>query len=73
MRGLRRGTVTLAVIESASRGILPYVLAGFWVRHPEISVDVQLVGLQDAVDLVHQGGRIWSLRSTCACHAMHAD
>jgi DNA-binding transcriptional LysR family regulator len=55
LQGLRRGTVTLAVIESASRGILTDVLAGFWVRHPEISVDIQVVGSQDAVDLVHQG------------------
>ncbi|PLS22932.1 LysR family transcriptional regulator [Neptunicoccus cionae] len=55
MRGLRRGTVTVAVIESAARGILMDVLAGFWVRHPEISVDVQVVGSQDAVDMVHQG------------------
>jgi DNA-binding transcriptional LysR family regulator len=55
LRGLRRGTVTLAVIESAARGILPDVLAGFWVRHPEIRVDVRVVGSEDAVDLVHQG------------------
>jgi DNA-binding transcriptional LysR family regulator len=55
MQGLRRGTVTLAVIESASRGILTDVLTGFWVKHPEISVDVRVVGSQDAVDLVHQG------------------
>lgn len=55
LQGLRRGTVTLAVIESASRGILTDVLAGFWVRHPEISVDIQVVGSQNAVDLVHQG------------------
>ncbi|MBR9862136.1 MAG: LysR family transcriptional regulator [Rhodobacteraceae bacterium] len=55
MRGLRRGTVTVAVIESAARGILMDVLAGFWVRHPEISVDVQVVGSQHAVDMVHQG------------------
>ncbi|SFJ10513.1 LysR family transcriptional regulator [Celeribacter neptunius] len=55
LQGLRRGTVTVAVIESAARGILPDVLAGYWVRHPEISVDVRVVGSQEAVDLVHQG------------------
>lgn len=55
LHGLRRGTVTLAVIESAARGLLPEVLAGFWVRHPEISVDVRVTGSQEAVDLVNQG------------------
>ena len=55
LQGLRRGTVTVAVIESAARGILPDVLAGYWVRHPEISVDVRVVGSQEAVDMVHQG------------------
>ncbi|MCA0044944.1 LysR family transcriptional regulator [Celeribacter litoreus] len=55
LQGLRRGTVTVAVIESAARGILPDVLAGYWIRHPEISVDVRVVGSQEAVDLVHQG------------------
>lgn len=55
LRGLRRGTVTLAVVESAARGILPDVLTAFWVRHPDIRVDVRVVGSEDAVDLVHQG------------------
>lgn len=55
LQGLRRGTVTLAVIESASRGLVPDVLAGFWIRHPEISVDVRVTGSQEAVDMVAQG------------------
>ncbi|MFC5736653.1 DNA-binding transcriptional LysR family regulator [Rhodobacter sp. 140A] len=55
LQGLRRGTVTLAVIESAARALVPDVLAAFWIRHPEISVDVHVCGSQEAVDLVTQG------------------
>ncbi|SEL21726.1 LysR family transcriptional regulator [Pacificibacter marinus] len=55
LQGLRRGTVTLAVIESAARGLVSDVLAGFWVRHPDICVDVRVTGSQDAVDMVAQG------------------
>lgn len=55
LHGLRRGTVTLAVIESAARGLVPDVLAAFWVRFPEISVDVRVTGSQEAVDMVSQG------------------
>lgn len=55
LQGLRRGTVTVAVVESAARGLLPEVLAAFWIRNPEISVDVRVSGASEAVALVAQG------------------
>jgi DNA-binding transcriptional LysR family regulator len=55
LQGLRRGTVTVAVIESAARGFLPEVLAGFWIRHPEISVDVRVSGSAEVAGRVSQG------------------
>ncbi|MFN6978378.1 MAG: LysR family transcriptional regulator [Gemmobacter sp.] len=52
LQGLRRGTVTLAVIESAARGLLPEVLAGFWIRNPEITVAVTVGGSTDMAAMV---------------------
>jgi DNA-binding transcriptional LysR family regulator len=66
LQGLRRGTVTIATVESAARGFLPDVLAGFWVRHPEITVDVHVGGSADVAGLVAQGeadlGVVFDLR-----------
>lgn len=55
LQGLRRGSVTIAVIESAARGLLPNVLQEFWIKHPDISVDVRVTGSQEAVKMVGQG------------------
>lgn len=55
LRGLRRGTITLALIESAARGLLPDVLATFWCDHPEIAVDVRVTGSADAAAAVASG------------------
>ena len=55
LQGLRRGTVTVAVIESAARGLLPEVLAAFWIRNPEITVDVRVTGSAEAAALLSQG------------------
>jgi len=55
LQGLRRGTVTVATVESAARGFVPEVLAGFWVRHPEISVDMHVGSSTDAANAVAQG------------------
>ncbi|MBT9385179.1 LysR family transcriptional regulator [Pseudooceanicola sp. CBS1P-1] len=55
LRGLRRGSVTLAVIESVARGMVPEVLSSFWVRHPEVSVDVRVTSGQEAADMVAAG------------------
>lgn len=67
LQGLRRGTVTVATVESAARGLLPEVLAGFWVRHPEITVDVHQGSSTDAANAVAQGeadlGLVFDLRA----------
>ncbi|WP_210527652.1 LysR family transcriptional regulator [Rubellimicrobium arenae] len=55
LQGLRRGTVSIAVIESATRGFLPDVLASFWIRHPEISVDVRVGGSPEVANMLLQG------------------
>jgi len=55
LQGLRRGTVTLATVESTARVLVPEVLAGFWVRYPEITVDVHVGSSNEAADSVAQG------------------
>lgn len=55
LQGLRRGTVTLAVVESATRGFVPEVLAAFWIRNPEITVDVHVAGSPEVATMVAQG------------------
>ena len=55
LSGLRRGTVSVAVIESAARSLLPEVLTEFWVRSPEITVDVTVTGSQEAADMLGAG------------------
>lgn len=55
LQGLRRGTVTVATVESAARGFVTEVLAGFWVRHPEITVDLLVATSTDAANAVAQG------------------
>ena len=55
LSGLRRGTVTVATIESVARGILPEALEEFWQRHPEITVDVRVVSSQEAANAVSDG------------------
>lgn len=55
MRGLRRGSVSIAAVESVTRGLLPDVLAAFWARHPEVSVDVRATGSRQALEAVQEG------------------
>ncbi|MGA1802150.1 LysR family transcriptional regulator [Rhizobium sp. HT1-10] len=55
LNGLHRGTVSIAIIESVSRGLMPEALQEFWKRHPEISVDVRVMGSQQAADAVAAG------------------
>lgn len=55
LSGLRRGTVTVAVIESVARGILPEALEEFWDRHPEITVDVRVTTSQEAATAISDG------------------
>jgi DNA-binding transcriptional LysR family regulator len=40
--GLRRGRVSVSIIESVARGLMPKILSEFWADHPEINVDINL-------------------------------
>lgn len=55
LHGLRRGTVSLAVIESVARGVLPDVLDAFWQRYRDITVDAKVVGSPEAAALLEDG------------------
>lgn len=55
LQGLRRGTVTVAVVESVARGLLLEVTSAFWERYPAITVDIKVMGSQHAFDAVAAG------------------
>ena len=55
LKGLRRGTVTVAAIESVARNLLPDALEDFWKRHPEITADVKVKSSQEAANAVSDG------------------
>lgn len=55
LHGLHRGTVSVAVVESVARGLMPATLADFWSRHPAITVDAKVASSQQAVNAVAEG------------------
>jgi DNA-binding transcriptional LysR family regulator len=55
LHGLRRGAVSVAIIESVARGLMPRVLAKFWAHHPDINVDIKVIGSRQACDAVAEG------------------
>lgn len=55
LRGLRRGRVSLALVESASFSFLPAVLAGFRADYPNIGFDLCVTGSEAAVAAVLAG------------------
>ncbi|AZO16430.1 LysR family transcriptional regulator [Mesorhizobium sp. M2A.F.Ca.ET.043.05.1.1] len=55
LRGLNRGGVSVTVVESVARGLMPTALKAFWERHPLITVDVRVAGSQQACDAVAEG------------------
>lgn len=55
LRGLNRGAVSVTVVESVARGLMPAALKEFWERHPLITVDVRVAGSQQACDAVAEG------------------
>lgn len=55
LQGLRRGTVTIAVVESVARGLLPDALARFWQHHPGVTVVSRVMASQAAFDAVADG------------------
>lgn len=55
LHGLHRGTVSIAVVESVARGLMPAALDAFWKRHQAITVDIRVMGSQAAVNAVSDG------------------
>lgn len=55
LRGLNRGAVSVAVVESAARGLIADAMQAFWEKHPHITVDVRVMGSQQACNAVAEG------------------
>jgi DNA-binding transcriptional LysR family regulator len=55
LKGLRRGRVSIGVVESVARGLMAKVLSEFWTRNREISVDIHIGGSAEVTGLVAQG------------------
>jgi DNA-binding transcriptional LysR family regulator len=55
LHGLHRGTVSVATIESVSRGLIPEALDLFWRSHPGISVDIRVMSSQQVANAVAEG------------------
>jgi DNA-binding transcriptional LysR family regulator len=55
LHGLHRGTVSIAVVESVARGLMPGALEAFWNRHPDVSVDVKVMSSQQACNAIAEG------------------
>ena len=55
LHGLRRGRVSVSVVESAARGLMPKILSEFWAVHPDINVDIKVVGSQQASETLAEG------------------
>jgi DNA-binding transcriptional LysR family regulator len=55
LHGLRRGRVSVSVVESAARGLMPKILSEFWAVHPEINVDIKVVGSRQASEALAEG------------------
>ena len=55
LHGLRRGRVSVSIIESVARGLMPKILSKFWKDHPEINVDIKVVGSQQASEALAEG------------------
>lgn len=55
MRGLRHGSITIGVVESVARGMLPALLSQFWARVPDINVDVKVLGSKQILAAIQDG------------------
>lgn len=55
LQGLRRGSVSIAAVESVARGLLPDVMSRFWKRNPDVVVKVKTTGSQQAFEAVADG------------------
>jgi len=52
LQGLKRGRISIAAVESVTRGLLPDVLSRFWKRYPDVAVEVRMTGSQQALSAV---------------------
>jgi DNA-binding transcriptional LysR family regulator len=55
MRGLKRGRVSVAVVESAVAGFLPALLESFWKSYPRIKLDLTVLGSTRALHAAADG------------------
>ncbi len=55
LRGLHRGEVALATVESVAAGFLPRLLTDFWAKSPRISTNVLVSGSTQAFHAVVNG------------------
>lgn len=55
LRGVRRGKITLASVESTARGLLMPALLSFWTEFPNVTVDLAVVSSSDVGRMVRQG------------------
>ena len=61
LHGLHRGTVSVAIVESVARGLMPSALEAFWKRYPGITADIRVMGSQQAANAVSDGcSRLWA-------------
>lgn len=55
MQGLRRGSITIGVVESVARGMLPALLSQFWASAPDVNVDIKVLGSEQILAAIQDG------------------
>ncbi|QJU56814.1 LysR family transcriptional regulator [Sphingomonas sp. AP4-R1] len=55
MRGLRRGHVTVAVIDALARGTVPALIRRVQADYPGISIDLRVLDNRDVADAIRSG------------------
>jgi len=55
LKGLKRGRIKIATVESISVGLLPGLLAAFWQKLPDIEISVTVTGAEGVTRLVQNG------------------
>jgi DNA-binding transcriptional LysR family regulator len=55
LRGVRRGKVTVASVESPARGILMPALLAFWNEFQNVTADIAIVSSSDVARIIRQG------------------
>jgi DNA-binding transcriptional LysR family regulator len=55
LKGLKRGRIKIATVESISVGLLPNLLAAFWQKLPDIEISLTVTGAEGVTRLVQTG------------------